>query len=204
MSSRIIRFLLGVVIGVAIAPAALVANASPGGVPRIETSALAQDAAGEHPDLAAARRATARFHKLEHAIAAGYPADATGCLDFPNGYMDFGPGAMSTHWINWEYYGDGGALDPTQPEALLYEPEANGKYRLVAVEYIVPESDLPSSAPPPVLFGRELMFHPDFDAWAVHVWLWKDNPYGLYADVNPNVTCEHADQSADESAHAHH
>jgi hypothetical protein len=198
------RFLLGVAIVAAFAPAVLVAHASPGVGPRPETSILAPDAAGEHSDLAAARRATAQFHQLEHAIAAGYPEDATGCLDFPDGYMDFGPGAMSTHWINWDYFNDGGALDPTKPEALLYEPQATGKLRLVAVEYVVPESDLPSTAPPPVMFGRELMFHPQFDAWAVHVWLWKDNPYGLFADVNPNVTCEFADQPVAEVSHVHH
>jgi hypothetical protein len=26
----------------------------------------------------------------------------------------------------------------------------------------------------------------------LHVWAWKTNPRGAFADMNPNVTCEHA------------
>lgn len=154
-------------------------------------------------DLIAAWKATAPFLDLERAKAAGYPADATGCLDFPNGYMAFGPGAMATHWINFEYFDDGGHLDVRKPEALQYEPQADGSMRLVSVEYIIPEADLPRTADPPVLFGREMLFHPDFGVWATHVWLWKYNPYGIFADVNPNVTCEFADQVEGAAPHAH-
>lgn len=154
-------------------------------------------------DLLVAWVATAPFLDLERAKAAGYPEDATGCLDFPDGYMDFGPGAMSTHWINFEYFDDGGVLDVAHPEALQYEPQADGSMRLVSVEYIIPESDLPRTADPPVFFGREMLFHPDFGVWATHVWLWKYNPYGLFADVNPNVTCEFADEVEGAAPHNH-
>ena len=47
MNARIMRFLLGVAIMAAFAPAVLVAHASPGVGPRPETSILAPDAAGE-------------------------------------------------------------------------------------------------------------------------------------------------------------
>ena len=36
---------------------------------------------------------------------------------------------------------------------------------------------------------------------ALHVWLWKDNPSGLYADWNPAVSCQHA---ASVAAGRHH
>jgi hypothetical protein len=26
----------------------------------------------------------------------------------------------------------------------------------------------------------------------LHVWAWKSNPRGAFADMNPNVTCEYA------------
>jgi hypothetical protein len=28
--------------------------------------------------------------------------------------------------------------------------------------------------------------------YELHVWAWKSNPRGAFADMNPNVTCEHA------------
>jgi hypothetical protein len=28
--------------------------------------------------------------------------------------------------------------------------------------------------------------------YELHVWAWKTNPRGGFADMNPNVTCEHA------------
>jgi hypothetical protein len=28
--------------------------------------------------------------------------------------------------------------------------------------------------------------------YELHVWAWKQNPRGAFADMNPNVTCEHA------------
>jgi hypothetical protein len=32
------------------------------------------------------------------------------------------------------------------------------------------------------------MFEPHYDR---HVWLYRDNPNGLFAPFNPNVSCEH-------------
>jgi hypothetical protein len=28
-----------------------------------------------------------------------------------------------------------------------------------------------------------------FDVWALHVWVWKHNPSGMFADWNPQVSC---------------
>lgn len=143
-------------------------------------------------DLMAAYAATARYHRLDAAIADGWSTDATGCLDFPDGYLNDGPGAMGHHYLHAGHYLDGGVLDAAEPEVLMYETRPDGSKRLLGVEYIVPEADLPRDAEPPVLFGRELQYHEMFDAWALHVWLWRPNPYGLFADVNPRVSCDHA------------
>ena len=46
-------------------------------------------------------------------------------------------GAMGVHLINHEFVD--GILDVNKPEALIYEPQSNGKLRIVGVEYIVPK-----------------------------------------------------------------
>ena len=83
-----------------------------------------------------ARQATARFHHLPAAEAAGYQLfrDAQGiaCIDLP------GTGAMGVHFVNGSLVGDD-VLDPQRPEALVYEQRGNNMH-LVALEYIVFQS----------------------------------------------------------------
>jgi len=137
--------------------------------------------ADENKDLATLRRVTAPFHDFKTAVAAGWSVPITECMSDPAGGM------------GW-HYGNPGLIDKSvrveEPELLLYEPERNGRMRLVAVEYIVPLSAW-TSPQPPRLFGRAFVDNQAFQIWALHVWVWKDNPRGLYADWNPQVTCEH-------------
>ena len=28
-----------------------------------------------------------------------------------------------------------------------------------------------------------------FQLWGLHAWVWKENPSGMFANWNPNVTC---------------
>lgn len=148
-------------------------------------------AAALGPDLAAARQATAGYHRVERAVADGWGDPAISpCVAHPL----TGDG-MGYHYLNLEHLYDGGALDTTTPEALLYEPQKNGQLRLVGVEYIVPFDFEPRPADggtAPELFGQT--FHPSEGAggWALHVWVWRHNPAGMFADFNPNVSCEHA------------
>jgi hypothetical protein len=76
-----------------------------------------------------AKSATARFHDLDKAEAAGYAKfpDAAGieCIASPG-----------VHYVNGGLVGDA-VLDPTRPEALVYQPKPDGGLRLVALEYIV-------------------------------------------------------------------
>jgi hypothetical protein len=96
-------------------------------------------------------------------------------------------------------------LDPTKPQALIYEPMANGAMRLVGVEFIVLESVWAASNPPPAvpaldgnlmnLIGAPNRFGlPAF--YELHVWAWEQNPKGSYADWNTNVTCSHQPNQA--------
>jgi hypothetical protein len=137
-------------------------------------------------ELAMARGATAAFHDLESAVAAGWWLRASPC-------EESALGGMGHHYVNLETWGAG--LDVTRPQALLFEPQRNGRMRLVGVEYIVPRSVLGPEGPAPELFGQRFHWN-EFAVggiWALHVWLWRHNPAGLFADWNPNVTCEFAD-----------
>jgi hypothetical protein len=88
-----------------------------------------------------------------------------------------------------------GVHDPARAQALIYEPQKDGSMRLVAVEFIFPDGDDPTTAdnpPPPPMFGQP--FHyvgAPFDVWALHAWVWRENPSGLFADWNPNVSCQY-------------
>jgi hypothetical protein len=147
--------------------------------------------AGARADVREAVPATARFHDLDKAVEAGYTLrlpDVTGetCI------AEEGEGAMGVHMVNTSLLD--GTIDATAPEALVYEPKANGKLKLVAVEYVVFESDW-AGAEPPELFGREFDFTgtpnryglPAF--YALHAWIWKPNPSGLLHAWNPRVSC---------------
>ena len=153
-------------------------------------TAAVPPAAGNNPsqvqkDLSWLRRATAPFHDLQQGVDAGWDTDITGCLDDP-------AGAMGHHFANFDALLDGGAIEVARPETLIYEPEADGSMRLVAVEYLILESDLPRTAPAPELLGQHFHFNELFGVWALHAWVWRHNPAGMFEDWNPNVSCEFA------------
>lgn len=161
------------------------------------TSAQARPA----DDLTAARAATARFHSIHQAKAAGYAEldDAAGiaCIDNP-------AGGMGIHYANGALVGDP-ALDPTSPEVLVYQPMPDGSLKLVALEYVILESTWRASHPDPSdvpsLYGQDFERLPGPGEaqpqnryglpafYELHLWLWKPNPAGMFDDWNPNVSC---------------
>jgi hypothetical protein len=154
-------------------------------------------------DLSAARDATARFRSLEKAGRAGYaqppaPAPLHECIaSFDN------TGAMGFHYIN------GGLLDAdvdvAHPEVLVYAPDRHGKRRLVALEYVVFQDAWigKHGKTTPELFGQMFMpvgFPNRYQIpafFALHVWLYKENPSGLFAPFNPRVSCSGSGRSDD-------
>jgi hypothetical protein len=141
------------------------------------------------------RKATAQFKDINVAIAAGF-AQATPCVSGP----DFG--AMGVHFVLMPRI-TAGTLNATEPEALIYEPLANGAFRLVGVEFIVLASvwqtEIPAGSPAtatPALEGHLMNFVdapnryglPAF--YELHVWAWEQNPVGSFADWNTQVTCD--------------
>jgi hypothetical protein len=135
------------------------------------------------------RKATAPFQGVQAAEAAGYGL-FHGCVSGPQG------GAMGIHYVNGDLVGDG-ELDASHPEALLYEAK-NGKLDLVGVEYVVmAETWDTKHDTPPMLMGQLFNYVgspnryglPAF--YELHVWAWQSNPNGVFADFNPQVSCDY-------------
>jgi hypothetical protein len=125
------------------------------------------------------RQATLRFRVPEHATATDYDV-ASPCVAAP------GLGGMGFHWVKNSLVDP--VFDPLKPEAVLYEQNANGQLKLVAVEYIV----INVGQPAPTFDGQP------FDVggtpvpvphWSLHVWLFKQNPSGMFTPFNPDVVC---------------
>ena len=108
-------------------------------------------------------------------------------------------GAMGMHFLNGKLLGDGD-VDVYHPEILLYEPLPNGQLRLTGADFLVDAAEWDSNpkhkGAPPELMGQ--LFH-YFEApnrfglkafYTLHVWAWKDNPNGTFANWNPDVSCD--------------
>lgn len=145
------------------------------------------------PDLVQATRAlaaTAPFLDEAKALEAGYVGGGS-CVSSP-------AGAMGIHYGNAALSSDG-VIDAAWPETLLYIPTDTG-VKLVGLEYVFPIGEpgapIPDSPPPaPAIFGETfegpMEGHgpsgpPHYD---LHVWLWADNPEGIFVGMNPALTC---------------
>jgi hypothetical protein len=139
-------------------------------------------AVGHSPLVDQVRAANARFKDVKVAIAEGYaPIPCASGID---------GGAMGVHYVNGAYLKDE-VPDIKRPQAVMYEPLPDGRMALVAVEYITfkgPASlqgQLFSFGGSPNRYGLDPFYE-------LHVWAWKANPRGAFADMNPDVTCKHA------------
>lgn len=128
------------------------------------------------------RTANDRFKDVSVAVAEGYaPIPCASGID---------GGAMGVHYVS-EKLLKADTIDIAHPQAVMYEPGPDGKMALIAVEYI-------TSRGPASLQGQLFNFIGAPNRYGLgpfyelHVWAWKANPRGAFADMNPNVTCEHA------------
>jgi hypothetical protein len=155
--------------------------------------------ASAHPraeDRDAAQAGTKAFHRVSVAKEAGYglltDKDGIACIDDP-------AGGMGIHYANINLVGDP-EVSASTPEVLVYEPQADGRLRLVAVEYVTLKQAWEDAGhtSPPMLFGTEFELVKDPnryglpDFYELHAWIWRYNPNGFNDDWNPRVTCEHA------------
>ncbi len=95
--------------------------------------------------------------------------------------------------------------DFSKPSILIYEPQENGSLELVAVEnlvFIKAWEAAGNKAPPSfqgVAYDRMVddpatevdeahMFEPHYDR---HVWLYRENPAGIFSPFNKAVSCKY-------------
>ena len=148
---------------------------------RMAGQSLAVDATVAH-DLDRLREATRPFQNLDAAVAAGYPREVADCLVHEK------HGAMGYHHVNRTYLAP--TLDITRPPILLYERMPDGKYQLNGVEFIIPYRLYSRDSTAPVFLGQRLKREDNLNIWYVHVWAWKENTSGVFADFNPAVKCQ--------------
>src|SRR6478736_3999312 len=146
--------------------------------------------------LAQVRAATAKFHRVDAAVAAGYELGwvngagvriVAGCVSHPTA------GAMGYHYFNKDLMADNG-VNALKPEALVYAPDGEGGIELVAVEWVVrsAQSNPAGVSSPPSVLGMpmHILVPPPGPAfYLMHAWVWEDNPSGMFADFNPEVSC---------------
>jgi hypothetical protein len=128
--------------------------------------------------LATLRAATAQYHDIQNALSDGF------VLALPCGAEDEGEGFTGALYANGTRVRDG-KIDPALPDGLIYEPTPDG-LQLVGVEFVMPVALWPN-ADPPMFFGTP--FLQEGPRFGLHVWLWEHNPNGMFAKVNPRVTC---------------
>jgi hypothetical protein len=163
---------------------------------------------GLGPQLAAVRAATAQFHDVSAAVAAGYLDPAGRVCD------QIGIGAMGIHSPNFALQATQ-ELDPLRPEVLLFEPRSDGGFRLIGVEYIqfvllrnpATNQVAPWTSPDPWPAGYQVvtptpeLFGVTFAGpmpghvpgmpwhWDLHAWIWANNPSGVFQPWNPAISC---------------
>lgn len=149
--------------------------------------------------VAQLKNATSKYQDPAAAAADGYmPTDA--CV----------PG-MGYHYVDVSLASDIAATE-LEPEVILYAPGENGTKKLAGVEYFVaalantsegPKPWFEGHTPPmgwnntaPVLFEGQTFYgpmpgHEPGMPWHydLHAWVWKDNPDGTFATLNPQVSC---------------
>jgi hypothetical protein len=183
-------------------------------------------AAGE-PDLDEVRAATERFRDVNVALAEGYIQDPSGmCVTAAMEGRPAEEGAMGIHYFRPDLLGITGPPDPRvtgtgthtdfrNPAILIYEPQADGAMELVAVENLVfiDAWAQAGNRQPPSFHGipwdrmeddpgtevdEAHGFDPHYDR---HVWIYRTNPDGVFAQFNREVTCRHAPTPAEHTRH---
>lgn len=176
---------------------------------------------GADPDLDAVRAAAERFKDVDVALAEGYIPDPAGVCETADMIgLPAGRGAMGIHYFRPDLLGITGPPNPRvdgtgtytdflNPAILLYEPQADGSLELVGVENLVfkaawlaaghtgPPSfeGVPYDAmedDPATALDEAHNFMPHYDR---HVWVFRENPSGVFTQFNPNVSCEHHHQT---------
>jgi hypothetical protein len=158
-------------------------------------------------DLASVRAGLEKYRDPIVAIYDGY-LSTVACIEYPKGgsegSMQYVAGGMGVHFLNMGFVGP--TLDPAKPQVLIYEPVGDS-LRLVAAEWFMPAEVAGKTRPS--IFGKELqgpmeghqpLMPAGFHHYDLHVWLWKNNPAGVFSPTNPAVRCQAKGYSFAEAA----
>jgi hypothetical protein len=157
------------------------------------------------------RKLTAPLHDLDAALAANYSLLVAPPLTAPDGCIsDMSAGGMGYHYSQFDNLADN-SINLLDPEFLVYAPtnaptkDGVQRRRLGALEYFIPYSSVwpgPSQAgfqrAPRLSDFSSFAGLPDvamaptrFGGWAIHIWLWENNPAGMLTNYNTSVPkCE--------------
>ncbi len=151
-------------------------------VPAASASDEHVHAAGPDTLVERVRQANDRFKDVSVAFSEGYRPIP--CASGADG------GAMGIHYVNGKLIGSG-SVELEHPQAVMYEPMPDGTLVLVAVEYIATKGPASLDGQLFNFIGAPNRYGLD-PFYELHVWAWKSNPHGVFADMNPYVSCEHA------------
>lgn len=142
--------------------------------------------------LAQVRQATAAYRNIHVAAQAGWVGRDAFCVSGPD------RGAMGIHVANPALI-SGNQPKVSQPQILIYEPQADGSMVLVGVEYVVIADAWDAAhahGPAPSVGGQFMAKYPAPNMfnmpsiYVLHAWAWRNNPAGNFAMWNRNVTCQ--------------
>ena len=148
------------------------------------------------PELERVRAALEKYQDPYVAVRDGY-FSTVGCVHYPQpggaGQVPYVAGGMGIHFLNPQLVGP--VPDPMRPAILIYEPDGD-KLRLIAAEWFIPLAtgvkERPSVFGRPFdgpMEGHEPLLPKGLHHYDLHVWLWKENPAGVFSPTNPRVTC---------------
>lgn len=182
-------------------------------VAAVPLAAQAPSMAAATATPAAMERVRAALDRYRDPIAAVHDGyfSTVACIAYANpghaGETPFPAGGMGVHFLNLGLVGQ--PLDTLRPQVLIYEP-VRDSLRLVAAEWFVPLQAAPTR---PALFGHDFdgpmdghhpIMPPELRHYDLHVWLWKDNPAGMFTPTNPALRCPNRPYTAMEGGAAHH
>ncbi|WP_377639455.1 hypothetical protein [Oryzobacter terrae] len=126
--------------------------------------------------LAKTRAGVAAYHRVDRALAAGF-VPATECVQ-----------GMGVHYADLPRLFDGGVVDPSHPEVLVYEPQADGSMRLVATEFIVVDEGQARPTYAGVPFDGPSVLG-GLPVYTLHAWVGLHNAHGIFTPHNEASTC---------------
>ena len=174
---------------------------------------------GTRAALEEIRAATEKYQDPDVALADGYIREPMNlCAQAGDDDLPSQLGAMGIHFFRPDLLGitgteprvsgNGMHMDFLQPSILVYHPDETGTLKLGAVENLVWEGAWTAAGnqAPPDFHGYQYthridnpvtthadeahLFEPHYE---LHMWLYEENPAGVFAQFNPRVSCDHHD-----------